>query len=119
MSFFVKKVNGEKFTERNILGEVLSQGQDYSYVICVDNRVDSSVPMVLSFTNEENLYKTVSGAPNAPKQHCVYLFGIGAIDSATHFPSMQVAVSVFRYMLENPDRFVRGDDRLWDIAKIY
>lgn len=119
MAYKIKKIESERFTKRNINGDILATGQDagHAYVIGLETTIGSDV--LLSIVSEDRFLNVINGKDEYPDwTFTVYLFGIGSCKSATQFATHQEAQKAIDYIKANPNRFIREEDSLWKHVKL-
>lgn len=110
--FYIKRIESDFFTLRNINGDVMSTGKDpcHSHVICCDTKRGVCG---LSITGGINTLERLK----YEVKHCGVRLVVRYIlkdneYSVTNFETEQDARDVLNYMLANPNQFVRSQN--WD-----
>lgn len=111
--FYIKRIQSDFFTLRNINGDVMSTGKDpgYSYVICCDTKRG-----VCGLSIGGGDINTLERLKYELKEYGVRLVVRYILkdnkNNVTNFETEQDARDVLNYMSENPNQFVRSQN--WD-----
>ena len=105
--FYVKRVESEEFTVRNINGDILSQGKDpnHSYVICFKGG-ENNEEFGLDFNSSSEFILALGGHTFGTITVFNYLtkFGTGAMK---HFETESEAYKAIDLMNKYPNKFIR------------
>ena len=106
--FYVKRVESEEFTVRNINGDILSQGKDpnHSYVICFKGG-ENNEEYGLDFNSSGELRLALAGFSfeTITVYNFLTKFGMGSV---MHFETESEAHQVLDLMDKYPDKFIRS-----------